>query len=493
MSFDTEIREALLARTADLTLPPDLLTGARRAGRRRRQRGRVLLATAPVAVVAVVVAGLFAAQQLAYSPPGAGEVASALSPAERTALSRPTAGDLGDDDAYLAAVTAAWRANLSTSVNADRGIFEHPVGEPKVVWAGGTEAGNAAIVGAGGGAAPRPPPPPRGGGGAARAPRGAPARRAGEAGPTAAGAAAGARPGPHGRTQLEREGPALLWGFAGPGADGAPRVVADGYPVPGAPDTEAALIGADRQVLLAWDRGHRAEVSWGPVTYRADGSVSRTWAPLRFTDGVALADRPAGTNPLMVRLRVPADTAEVGNLSDDPYAQPELATTLLWTDLDGEPVWRVGADPAAAWPGGLPVAQEAYGELEKGLQGKVPTYWPDVRVTVTGRWWVAGTLPDGRRLMAGELALDADPARVWVVLGTGPDRQVLSRWSGRATDPVPVMVELPGGQGWLVAAAGQQLSWRTGDGPWTAAGRDAALLPATATEVRAGTAAAPLR
>ena len=465
MSFDTEIREALLARTADLTLPPDLLTGARRAGRRRRQRGRVLLATAPVAVVAVVVAGLFAAQQLAYSPPGAGEVASALSPAERTALSRPTAGDLGDDDAYLAAVTAAWRANLSTSVNADRGIFEHPVGEPKVVWAGGTEAGNAAIVGGGGGP-PLPPPPTL---------------------------VVHSLPAPLGRTPLEREGPALLWGFAGPGADGAPRVVADGYPVPGAPDTEAALIGADRQVLLAWDRGHRAEVSWGPVTYRADGSVSRTWAPLRFTDGVALADRPAGTNPLMVRLRVPADTAEVGNLSDDPYAQPELATTLLWTDLDGEPVWRVGADPAAAWPGGLPVAQEAYGELEKGLQGKVPTYWPDVRVTVTGRWWVAGTLPDGRRLMAGELALDADPARVWVVLGTGPDRQVLSRWSGRATDPVPVMVELPGGQGWLVAAAGQQLSWRTGDGPWTAAGRDAALLPATATEVRAGTAAAPLR
>jgi len=47
------------------------------------------------------------------------------------------------------------------------------------------------------------------------------------------------------------------------------------------------------------------------------------------------------------------------------------------------------------------------------------------------------------------------------------------------------MVALPAGQGWLVAAKGARLSWRTDSGPWTAAGTDAALLPATASEVRA--------
>ncbi|MEV0805683.1 hypothetical protein [Micromonospora sp. NPDC050200] len=36
----------------------------------------------------------------------------------------------------------------------------------------------------------------------------------------------------------------------------------------------------------------------------------------------------------------------------------------------------------------------------------------------------------------------------------------------------------------LVAAEGAALGWRAGSGPWIDAGRDAALLPATVTEIR---------
>ena len=50
--------------------------------------------------------------------------------------------------------------------------------------------------------------------------------------------------------------------------------------------------------------------------------------------------------------------------------------------------------------------------------------------------------------------------------------------------PLPVRLRLPDNQGVLVAAEGSALSYRVGDGQWQDAGRNAALLPATATDVR---------
>ncbi|MEK8105276.1 hypothetical protein NKG94_08965 [Micromonospora sp. M12] len=49
---------------------------------------------------------------------------------------------------------------------------------------------------------------------------------------------------------------------------------------------------------------------------------------------------------------------------------------------------------------------------------------------------------------------------------------------------LPVRLRLPDDQGFLVAAEGSALSYRVGDGQWQDAGRDAALLPATATDVQ---------
>ncbi|MFC8618156.1 hypothetical protein ACFT9M_17305 [Micromonospora purpureochromogenes] len=45
-------------------------------------------------------------------------------------------------------------------------------------------------------------------------------------------------------------------------------------------------------------------------------------------------------------------------------------------------------------------------------------------------------------------------------------------------------LRLPDEQGILVAAEGATFSYRVGTGKWRDAGRDAALLPADATEVR---------
>jgi hypothetical protein len=80
---------------------------------------------------------------------------------------------------------------------------------------------------------------------------------------------------------------------------------------------------------------------------------------------------------------------------------------------------------------------------------------------------------------------DDDPSRVIALLARPylPFEAVASTtadWSAS----LPVRLRLPDDQGVLVAAEGSALSYRVGDGQWQDAGRDAALLPATATDVQ---------
>jgi len=444
-TLDDELRAALRAYTADVAAPPGLLDAVRRGGARRRLRTRMAVAAAPVAVVAAVAAGTVALPRLTYSPPSPDAAAAGLSAADRALLARPTRGDLARDAAFRTAVRAAWDSSHRRSVNADRGIFDHPAGPSTVVWAGTTPAGRAAVV-----------------------VQVFDLRR-------------------HPNVQLDHAGPALLWGFIGPGTDGNPVVVADAYPVPGAPDVEGALIGAHRQVLLVADRGRPADVSFAR-TYTADGYARRDWRPLRFTDGVAVLAVPDTTATGQVRLRPRGDYAEVGNQPSvlESQGSPALGYRLPWEDTSGYQAWPVGADPAAAWPGGLPTGQSAAEAFARDLADRTPETWPDVQMSTYSSWYAVGTTADGSRLIAGELQLDADPSRVYVVLHS-PTGHVAA--AARQPDPaseVPVMVPLPRGQGWLVAAKSARLSWRTRSGPWTDAGTDAALLPAAATEVRAG-------
>ena len=58
---------------------------------------------------------------------------------------------------------------------------------------------------------------------------------------------------------------------------------------------------------------------------------------------------------------------------------------------------------------------------------------------------------------------------------------------------LPVRFRIPSGGGWIVADKGKQLSYRTApDGEWQDAGRDAALLPDNATEVKVDGETVPL-
>jgi len=96
-------------------------------------------------------------------------------------------------------------------------------------------------------------------------------------------------------------------------------------------------------------------------------------------------------------------------------------------------------------------------------------------------WCAFGTTPDGRAVAVGDLQLDNDPSYVYYTLGAGTAIVRGNAGPVDPTKPLPVIVKLPDGQGWVVARKGAVLSYRVGTGPWQGPRRNAALLPANAT------------
>ncbi|WP_430502135.1 hypothetical protein ACQRWP_11025 [Micromonospora trifolii] len=297
-------------------------------------------------------------------------------------------------------------------------------GEPHVVWAGGTPAGPAAYV----------------------------------AHATARG---------------------MTVGFVEPTADG-PRV----RTLTQATDTgtdgleQAALLGPRRDVLLVLDFGQPAEFS-PQLRYKPDGKVERTFEPVVFRDGAAVLSVPPQHTKLTVALsRLPVERQNMIHIDGTreilfPDDKDRPASPVLRHTLPGaEEVW--GADPAVQ-------------EMGTPTEALVEYIDPVGVHTHNGspRLVVYGATPGGRRLLVETIQYDDDPSRVIALLARKylPFEAVASTtadWSA----PLPVRLRLPDDQGVLVAAEGSALSYRVGDGQWQDAGRNAALLPATATDVR---------
>ncbi|HST64635.1 MAG TPA: hypothetical protein VLM05_05555 [Mycobacteriales bacterium] len=448
-ALEEDLRDALRAYAADVSAP-DLTGAVQQGAARRRRRHRIALVAAPVLTVAVVATAVTMVPRWTYEPQDLAAATASLSAADRDLLTRPTGGDLAADTAFVAEAAKAWARSHRSSDNADRGIFDHLLGSPHVVWAGNTPAGRAAVV----------------------------------------VQLSDLRE--HDNVQLTREGVAVLWGFAGPGAGGRPVVVADGYPVPGAPDLEGAFIDPGRTVVLAIDKGNAGEeVSWG-LSFSRTEKVSRRWSPVRWDDGAAVLTAPAGTRPAEARLRFRGGDAEIGNTTDDPAAdaQDPGDSRQQWQVPDNWAVFPVGIDPAAAWRGPLPDGYGVQHVFDGDLAGWYPTTWPDVQQSASSLWYAAGTTPDGSRLVAGEVLLDRYPPRVYAALRIpGKAARIVSGPTYR-DQAVPIRLELPDGQGRLVAAKGKTFAWTEGGVARTA--RDAALIPAGTTAVTADGTPVPL-
>ncbi|MEU8127310.1 hypothetical protein AB0B68_08845 [Micromonospora sp. NPDC049049] len=241
---------------------------------------------------------------------------------------------------------------------------------------------------------------------------------------------------------------------------------------------QAVLLGPQRDVLLVLDFGQPVEFS-AQLRYEPDGKVERTFEPVVFRDGAAVLSVPPQRTKLTVALsRTPVERQNAIHIDGTseilfPDNKDRPAPPLLRHTLPGaQQVW--GTDPAAAE---VNAPTEALAEYIDPVGAHTHNGSPLL--------WVYGATSDGRRLLVTTVQYDDDPSRVIALLARTylPFEAVASTtadWSA----PLPVRLRLPDDQGVLVAAKGSALSYRIGDGQWQDVGRDAALLPATATEVR---------
>ncbi|MER5332890.1 hypothetical protein [Micromonospora sp. NPDC002717] len=417
---ESDVRAVLHRVTDDLTGPPTLLDDVRRGGRRRLLRRRVVLAAACAAVLAVPVGGA-----LHLTDRGATvEVASPL-------FDEPTRGDLAGDERYLRQAREAWRQRA-------RSTGTYLRGDPHVIWAGNTPAGPAAYV-------------------AQRTHRNPVVSE------------------PSGDRMIG------LGGFVEPTVDGPQVMTVETLTDAGTEgNSQAALVGPQRDVLVVLDAG--AQVEFSPTfRYAADGRIERTFQRVTFRDGAAVLPVPSQRHRLTVALSRPPvsveNTVHISNASqilfpdgqDSPQPR-QLIHTLPGAERAWGPNPAGQADPAAHYADPLAAYIDAGGNHRVGDSPLFTLY---------------GATPDGRRLLLQTIQYDDDPARVIALLARdGAPFQAAASGFVDWQAPLPVRLRLPDGQGVLVAAEGAGLSYRIGSGRWQDAGRDAALLPADATEVR---------
>ncbi|GIG87618.1 hypothetical protein [Plantactinospora endophytica] len=427
---DVDVRGALRRATAHLGEPPGLLDDVRRGGRRRVVRRRGVLAAGLLVVGAASTGGVFRWA----GGGGRVEVAAPL-------FDQPSRGDLAGNEVFVRRLLEVWRQAMADT---DSGVR----GAPHVVWAGGTPAGPAAFV----------------------------MQRTAEhpvvASPGGARLAAVA-------AFVESVGNGLrVMTVEQVGEDGL-----DG-------NSQAALLGENRDVLLVLDVGRSVEFS-GDLRFAADGRVVRTFVPVRFRDGAAVLAVPPQREKITVALfRRPGGRRDLVHLSN--------AWEILFVPRRHRP-----SPPLHEHV--LPGAEAVWGgEPSEVVQRYVDE--PDSLADFYDRWGthtndgsplltVYGVSPDGRLLLVTTVQYDDHPSRVIALLGPAgeplrPVAGVVVDWSA----VLPVRLRLPDGQGTVVAAEGAAFGYRVvGGGGWRDAGRDAALLPAAAVEVRVTPSTGPAR
>ncbi|MGO1051805.1 ubiquinol-cytochrome c reductase iron-sulfur subunit N-terminal domain-containing protein [Crossiella sp. CA198] len=428
-----ELKEALTKVASTVDTLPGFTERVVLGGRRRRRRRLLVLATA-LSTVAALGFGALAWTFLNQFRP---DQLTADARFGQNALG-PRAGDDPLRREALAVFARDWAKSLPQPGPA---VILH--GQPHVYWAGETAAGPAVVL----------------------------LQRVG-------------------RSSGESTMPALVGRAPG---ETALRLLAVDLPAEAGALAGAFLFGQEDRTLLTLTQP--GEVRWSPgLRVAVDGKVTRDFQRLDFVDGVALAQVPpeihpatsvittvgqaAQVTPLRPRLAsaYPRELARLtGSADRENDADPGTGTGIR---QDGVLARRLIAAPTIRPPDEIRVA----GAEALGSQG----YLDPFRSKRTRFWDLLAGLPDSRSVYLTEVS-EGGPTRLYSVLlnARAQTEQVIYGGPGEPS-ALPVRVRLPGEDGWVVAGQDVRLSWRTGpSAAWQEAGQDAALLPATATEVRA--------
>lgn len=435
---ETELQSRLAASVADVEAPLDLVNRVRAGGTRRLRQRRIYL-VASMAVALVAVGGLANAaagiERFDAQADAAANAKTTMDSHDPYAyfLNRPTKGDLANDKDYLNSVIRAWDRSHAKSGNASRGIFNHLKGKARVVWAGNTPAGPAAMV----------------------------IQRADVR--------------HHGNIQLNREGLYTLAGFVGTGANGKPEVVGDTFPSPDSGRASTAFrVGPDREALVVIDTGQRA-VGFSPQReYPATGGSTRTYQPLTFEQGAAVVALPPGTTAPDLRVsslpasqsgRIPVTGLEAFSSDRGNVKMPD---NRLWMNVT----------PYAGLPAATGLRRLTQLERDAFDQAVVKISDPMTYSASHSFWYAYANTPNGDRVVVGEYQIDDDPTRIYAhITNANGKSKVISAGIPQRDVALPVSIRLPEGQGWLVASNKAQLSYKQPDGSWSKAMPNALLVP----------------
>ncbi|MFC9694645.1 hypothetical protein ACFTSF_39225 [Kribbella sp. NPDC056951] len=424
----TELKDRLMASVDEIEAAPDVLDRVRVGGARRLRRRRLTtLAVSTMVVLAVggvTLTGPSLYHQLT-DPPVAG--VPVQNDPYGFLMKGHTRGDLAGDQNYLDQALAAWEKSHRNSGNRDRGIFDRMQGEPQVFWAGKTPGGRVAIIG-----------------------QYSDLRH-------------------HDNIQLDREGVHTLVGFVADGTDGKPAVVADSYPAPGVSLTTGFVT---RNTLVVLDTGKK--VGWSPAREYDDsnGSSSRKYTQVQFKNGVGVVKLPENTDAKKLALHTlpaqgPSDLAIAnGGVNTMGNSTPD---DRLWSsDIPNDGLWPMSAG-----------AEQLAGDARDTFTNTVGAAADPEHYMFSASLWIGyGVTANGSSVYLGEQQIDTDASRVYAVLQPAKGKaQIIGGGEPNRGAALPVQIRLPDNQGWAVAAKDATLSYRYGEGAWSATSKHALLIP----------------
>ena len=423
-----ELGTAMRDVTEDLDVRVGFTADVLRGGRRRLAWRRRGLAAAMAVVVGLIGFGAGLLVRVRADPDP-----------QDVRLLEPTRGNLAGNEATLLRATALWRDSTTLDWRKERHVTEFR-GRPHVYWAGVTFGGDAAVV-----------------------------MQEAKA---------------YDRWQT------MVGLIATDPADGVRKLVGSTNPRDPTGFGESFQFGWQDRTFLVLDRPTPVYSSQD-ADWDYDGRPHRTWSLVKMTDGVGLWTVPEDSDPADTRLLASEDpptgaisadrlltTRSASSYVEDGINARRTGTTAITSTVDRlfGPGTRlvVGAQASPPPVDVDPVALlRAAGMIDIGVDPRA------------GTWRIRGRLPDGDLVVVGEYQQGPRPSALYAVV-LRPDGTPERVLRGSEVKPSEVaVVRLPDNQGWVAAAEGRKLRFRTSTaGDWQGSDTSATLIPDDAVQVQ---------